>query len=233
MRPATTSTPPAGWSARSMRSRRSAPGQIDHAITVLRFEQGSLGTIDNTLASGYGFDCRCEIVGSEGAIRIDSPHSSNLEWLKSGTGGFERTRTFLDRFTDSYPRELQSFVHAIQRRSDVPVSGEDGLAAVVLATPRNAARATRYSSPELPPRRRSPGPRASGETAAVEGGAPAAGVPKGFGTKRDAWSRNFRNPSEALARGGPHETSRIGTHLPGPPARPPSSAAAGSIDAGD
>jgi myo-inositol 2-dehydrogenase/D-chiro-inositol 1-dehydrogenase len=111
-----------------------AVGQVDHAITVLRFENGSLGTIDNTLASGYGFDCKCEIVGSEGTVRIDNPYLSNVELLTRRTSGFERTRTFLDRFEHAYPRELESFVDAVHRRAEVAVSGEDGLAAVVLAT---------------------------------------------------------------------------------------------------
>ena len=109
-------------------------GQIDHAVTVLRFVGGAIGTIDNSLASGYGFDCRCEVVGSTAAVRVDRPYTSNLEALTRSATRFERTATFLDRFADSYPRELASFVDAIRHGSDVEVSGEDGLAAVVLAT---------------------------------------------------------------------------------------------------
>jgi myo-inositol 2-dehydrogenase/D-chiro-inositol 1-dehydrogenase len=109
-------------------------GQIDHAITALRFENGALGVIDNTLAGGYGFDCRCEIVGSNATVRIDNPYISNVEWLTARTTGFQRTRTFLDRFERTYSSELEAFVRAVQSGSDVPVSGEDGLAAVVLAS---------------------------------------------------------------------------------------------------
>jgi myo-inositol 2-dehydrogenase / D-chiro-inositol 1-dehydrogenase len=109
-------------------------GQIDHAITVLRFENGSLGVIDNSLASGYGFDCRCEIVGSKATVRVDNPYVSNVEWLTGQTSGFQRTRNFLERFERSYPTELEAFVAAVRVGSDVPVRGEDGLAAVVLAT---------------------------------------------------------------------------------------------------
>jgi myo-inositol 2-dehydrogenase / D-chiro-inositol 1-dehydrogenase len=117
-------------------------GQIDHAITVMRFESGALGVIDNTLASGYGFDCRCEIVGSDAALRIDNPYVSNVESL---TCGHERTRTFLDRFTDAYPRELAAFADAIRHDSEVAVTGEDGLAAVVLATAAQRSLETKAS----------------------------------------------------------------------------------------
>jgi myo-inositol 2-dehydrogenase / D-chiro-inositol 1-dehydrogenase len=108
-------------------------GQIDHAITVLRFASGALGSIDNGLASGYGFDCRCEIVGSEATIRLDHPFTANIEWLARGRSGFERTPTFLHRFARTYPIELEAFVQAVRSASEVPVTGEDGLAAVVLA----------------------------------------------------------------------------------------------------
>ena len=85
-------------------------GQVDHAITVLRFESGALGVIDESL-----------------------------------TGGFARTRTFLDRFTDAYPRELAAFTNAIRHGSEAAVTGEDGLAAVVLATAAQRSLETKAS----------------------------------------------------------------------------------------
>jgi predicted dehydrogenase len=46
-------------------------GEVDHAVTLLRFAGGALGIIENSLASGYGFDCRCEVTGSEATLRVD------------------------------------------------------------------------------------------------------------------------------------------------------------------
>jgi myo-inositol 2-dehydrogenase/D-chiro-inositol 1-dehydrogenase len=109
-------------------------GQVDHAITVMRFENGALGSIDNTLASGYGFDCRCEIVGSKAAVRIDNPYLTNIESLTKGWSGHQRTRTFLDRFRDAYPRELAAFAEAVRQGTEVAATGDEGRAAVVLAT---------------------------------------------------------------------------------------------------
>jgi predicted dehydrogenase len=108
-------------------------GQVDHAVALLRFESGALGIVENSLASGYGFDCRCEITGSEGTLRIDRPQASAVEWLGPGRGGFRLTATFLQRFADAYPRELEAFAAAVAGTGRVEVSGEDGLAAVVLA----------------------------------------------------------------------------------------------------
>jgi predicted dehydrogenase len=108
-------------------------GQVDHVIVLLRFESGALGVVENSLASGYGFDCRCEITGSEGTLRIDRPHLSAVECLSAGRSGFRLTSTFLQRFADAYPRELEAFAAAVAGTGRVEVGGADGLAAVVLA----------------------------------------------------------------------------------------------------
>jgi myo-inositol 2-dehydrogenase/D-chiro-inositol 1-dehydrogenase len=108
-------------------------GEVDHAVTLLRFETGALGIIENSLASGYGFDCRCEVAGSKATLRVDRPHLSAIEWLEAGRSGFRRTSTFLERFADAYRRELEAFARAVAGTGDIEVGGEDGLAAVVLA----------------------------------------------------------------------------------------------------
>jgi myo-inositol 2-dehydrogenase/D-chiro-inositol 1-dehydrogenase len=108
-------------------------GQVDHAVTVLRFESGALGVVENSLASGYGFDCRCEVAGSDASLRIDRPRLSAVERLSEGESAFRLTSTFLQRFADCYPRELEAFARAVAGAGPVEVGGEDGLAAVVLA----------------------------------------------------------------------------------------------------
>ena len=110
-----------------------AAGQVDHTVMVLRFESGALGIVENSLASGYGFDCRCEITGSEATLRIDRPYVDEIETLAAGRSAFRRTATFLDRFAGAYPSEVESFARAIRGEEDVRVTGADGLAAVVLA----------------------------------------------------------------------------------------------------
>lgn len=109
-------------------------GEVDHVVTLVRFENGALGVIENSLASGYGFDCRCEIVGSQATVRIDSPHVTNVRSLSRGTESRDHTSTFVDRFADAYPREIEAFIDAVAAEGDIMVSGEDGLAAVVLVS---------------------------------------------------------------------------------------------------
>jgi predicted dehydrogenase len=81
---------------------RGGTGLCLTAVTILRFAGGALGVVENNLASGYGFDCRCEIAGSEATLRVDRPHLTAVETLDrrgSGSGGPQpsssasRTRT--------------------------------------------------------------------------------------------------------------------------------------------
>jgi predicted dehydrogenase len=112
---------------------RGGTGLCLTAVTILRFAGGALGVVENNLASGYGFDCRCEIAGSEATLRVDRPHLTAVETLDRRGSGFRRTATFLERFADAYPRELEAFVAAVTGKRRVEVDGEDGLEAVVLA----------------------------------------------------------------------------------------------------
>ena len=108
-------------------------GEVDHAVTLLRFAGGALGIVENSLASGYGFDCRCEITGSQATLRVDRPHLTAVERLDGGGSRFLRTSTFLQRFEDAYRHELEAFAAAVTGERPVEVDGADGLAAVVLA----------------------------------------------------------------------------------------------------
>ena len=111
-----------------------AAGEVDHALTLLRFAGGALGIVENSLASGYGFDCRCEVAGSEATLRVDRPYRSSVETLDAGGSRFSRTATFLERFEDAYRHELEGFSAAVRGERRVEVDGEDGVAAVVIAT---------------------------------------------------------------------------------------------------
>ena len=47
-------------------------GDVDTAVTLLRFANGVIGTIDNCRRASYGYDQRVEVFGSKGAIRAEN-----------------------------------------------------------------------------------------------------------------------------------------------------------------
>ncbi len=54
-------------------------GTFDHVVTVARTADGALGTIETSRIAGYGFDCRTELISSDGTVRIDRPHLDAVE----------------------------------------------------------------------------------------------------------------------------------------------------------
>ena len=109
-------------------------GDLDTVVITLRFENGSIGIIDNSRKAVYGYDQRVEVFGSKGMVAsknvpIDSHMLSNREGIHSALP----LNFFLDRYIASYMSEMQEFIDCIQNGRPPPVSGEDGRIAVVMA----------------------------------------------------------------------------------------------------
>jgi myo-inositol 2-dehydrogenase/D-chiro-inositol 1-dehydrogenase len=108
-------------------------GDIDTAIITLRFENGVIGTIDNSRKAVYGYDQRVEVFGSEGMVAVsnntpDTAVHSNAEGVHSSLPLF----FFVERYTDSYIAEMQAFIECIQQDKAPPVTGMDGRIPVVM-----------------------------------------------------------------------------------------------------
>lgn len=108
-------------------------GDIDTALTTLRYANGVLGSIDNSRKSVYGYDQRVEVFGSEGAVVIsnntpDTATVSNARGVHSARPLF----FFIERYMESYVEEMKAFVECVQQDIPSPVTGMDGRVAVVM-----------------------------------------------------------------------------------------------------
>jgi myo-inositol 2-dehydrogenase/D-chiro-inositol 1-dehydrogenase len=109
-------------------------GDIDTVLVVLKFDNGVIGTIDNSRKAVYGYDQRVEVFGSGGAISTGNnyPNTAVLSTNRN-VGRDLPLNFFLERYTESYVAEIQSFVDAVLNDKPVPVTGQDGRAPVVIA----------------------------------------------------------------------------------------------------
>jgi myo-inositol 2-dehydrogenase/D-chiro-inositol 1-dehydrogenase len=108
-------------------------GDIDTAVITLRFENGTIGTIDNSRKAVYGYDQRVEVFGSEGMVAVsnntpDTAVYSNAEGVHSSLPLF----FFVERYTESYILEMKEFIECIQRDQTPSVTGIDGRIPVVM-----------------------------------------------------------------------------------------------------
>ena len=113
---------------------------IDTAIVTLRFRNGSLATIDNGRRSGFGYDVRTEIFGSQGALFVGYSRDTPTLHLSAEGVRSDHVHFFMERFEQAYVDELRAFVAAIVEDKPVPVTGEDGRAAMALAYACEASR---------------------------------------------------------------------------------------------
>jgi len=108
-------------------------GDVDTAVVVLKFENGAIGVIDNSRKAAYGYDQRVEVFGSKGCAAANNDTPSNVVLsVNEGVICDKPKYFFLERYQDSFVTELKSFFDAIIYEKEPPVSGMDGLMAVVV-----------------------------------------------------------------------------------------------------
>ena len=82
---------------------------VDTSVVSVRFANGSLASIESSRRSGFGYDVRTEIFGSEGALMVGyTRESAILHYSKAGVQS-DHVQWFLDRFADAYTAELVAF----------------------------------------------------------------------------------------------------------------------------
>jgi myo-inositol 2-dehydrogenase/D-chiro-inositol 1-dehydrogenase len=108
-------------------------GDYDTAVITLTFDNGAYGVIDNSRKAVYGYDQRVEVFGSKGMVTVtnDKP-DRHIHFDVTGEHAALPLNFFMERYTESYLREMQAFVEAVNSKRPAPVGGKDGLMAVVI-----------------------------------------------------------------------------------------------------
>lgn len=108
-------------------------GDIDTAVVTLHFENGAIGTIDNSRQAVYGYDQRVEVFGSQGMVAASNNTSdSHIYSNQDGVHSAKPLYFFLERYTESFLSEMREFVASILQGSPTPVQGIDGRIPVLM-----------------------------------------------------------------------------------------------------
>jgi myo-inositol 2-dehydrogenase/D-chiro-inositol 1-dehydrogenase len=109
-------------------------GDIDTAIAILKFKNGTLGIVDNSRQAVYGYDQRIEVFGSKGcAIAENEPSNTVQLFTETCLKQDKIPYFFLERYRESYINEMQYFFNCLQDNKEPSPNGEEGLKSVLTA----------------------------------------------------------------------------------------------------
>ncbi len=108
-------------------------GDVDTSIVTLRFPSGAIASIENSRRSGFGYDVRTEIFGSDGALMVGDHRQTPIRRFTASGVIEDHQYFFLERFREAYRTEMVAFLTALATGDAMPVTGQDGLAALRLA----------------------------------------------------------------------------------------------------
>ncbi len=108
-------------------------GDVDTAVITLKMENGAIAVIDNSRKAVYGYDQRAEVFGSKGmAATANDTASSAVISNGEGITGEKPLYFFLERYMESFSREVRLFVEAIEKDTETPLGVLDGLKPVLM-----------------------------------------------------------------------------------------------------
>ncbi|MCI0390651.1 MAG: inositol 2-dehydrogenase [Acidobacteria bacterium] len=105
-------------------------GDVDNAVTTLKFENGILGVIDMSRSGIYGYDIHTEILGNKGTLQIGYLRETALRVLTKDNVSHDTVPYFPERFGQSYVTQLQNFVDRFLQDKPPLITCADGLAAL-------------------------------------------------------------------------------------------------------
>ena len=123
---------------------RTPEGQLDPVLVLLTTRGGAVVEIEAFVNASYGYEVRCEVVGSEGPVEMGD--GAYLTRRADRAIGHDVPELWLGRFEDAYRRQLQAWVDATQVGRTSGATAWDGLLATITA---NAAVAAITQGPQV------------------------------------------------------------------------------------
>lgn len=109
-------------------------GDVDTAIITLTCKSGKMAVITNSRRASYGYDQRVEVHASGGMLTVNNiPESTLSVATKNGIKSQKPMPFFLERYSEAYRNELDSFIKGLQSGVENYPVGNDGRKALLIA----------------------------------------------------------------------------------------------------
>ena len=101
------------WGAVLFDERFAEGGDIDTALTFLRFRDGALGVVEMSRHSAWGYDIRTEVAGAAGKVVVEAPQKTAATWSRRFGFEADHFENFPDRFEVAFRLELEAFIRTL------------------------------------------------------------------------------------------------------------------------
>jgi myo-inositol 2-dehydrogenase/D-chiro-inositol 1-dehydrogenase len=117
----------------SFRAGKRTPGTAvqDPQIVMLETTSGVLVDVESFVRCQYGYDVRCELVGSQGLATLHDPAMASV--VRAGQRAHRVPEDWRARFGAAFHTEIQSWVHSVETGDYHGASAWDGYAATAVA----------------------------------------------------------------------------------------------------
>lgn len=109
-------------------------GDFDTAVVTLTYADGRIATIRNSRRAAFGYDQRIEYLGEKGMLEAKNMLENQM--VKSTAAGVTAAKPmhfFLERYMPAYAAEWDAFVKAVNAGKPMPVTLDEGVAALAVA----------------------------------------------------------------------------------------------------
>ncbi|XP_033216590.1 inositol 2-dehydrogenase-like [Belonocnema kinseyi] len=114
-----------------------ALNDFDTVVATLYFASGTLGQIDLSRNSNYGYDMRLEVFGPKGMVDASNEQPIHSVTRQNGLEGPQKTPiwySFPSRFKLAYVTEFELFLDVVMGKKELPIKANDFIAINKIAT---------------------------------------------------------------------------------------------------
>lgn len=109
-------------------------GDVDTAVTTLKFKKGTIVVIDDSRKAVYGYDQRIEVFGSKGMVSIKNQREhSVVTHNAAGSHMIPFKDFFMERYRQSYANEIKEFLKICAGNKGDMVTVQDAYMATKIA----------------------------------------------------------------------------------------------------
>jgi myo-inositol 2-dehydrogenase/D-chiro-inositol 1-dehydrogenase len=112
------------WGSNVIDKRFEEGGDVDTAVTMLRFRNGALGVVEMSRRSAWGYDIRTEVAGALGKVVVEAPHKTDVTFSRRFGYEGDHYENFPDRFEVAYRLEFDAFFKTLAE-GGTPTPGPD------------------------------------------------------------------------------------------------------------